>query len=84
VFGTDSKADPAPALGLDGLAAIVSAVDRPVIAIGNITAERVVEVLSTKARGVAVLSAVVCSPDPRRETRRIRQALDSVVGVTRD
>jgi len=77
VFGTRSKADPAPVLGPEGLAEIVEAVDRPVIAIGNITAERVAEVLSTGAHGIAVLSAVVCDSDPASATRRLRQAIDA-------
>jgi thiamine-phosphate pyrophosphorylase len=77
VFGTRSKADPAPVLGLEALARIVEAVDLPVIAIGSITAERVPEVLAVGAYGVAVLSAVVCDPDPREATRRLRRAVDT-------
>lgn len=65
VFGTTSKAAPAPRLGLEGLAAIVAAVRRPVIAIGGIGPERIGAVLETGAHGVAVLSAVVDADDPR-------------------
>jgi thiamine-phosphate pyrophosphorylase len=64
VFGTESKQDPAPILGVDGLRRIVAAVEVPVVAIGNITPERVAEVLSTGAHGVAVLSDVSCAADP--------------------
>ena len=77
VFGTASKANPAPALGLDGLRAIVEAVDVPVIAIGSIDAERVREVIATGVHGIAVLSAVVAANDPASAARRIREALDS-------
>jgi thiamine-phosphate pyrophosphorylase len=76
VFGTTSKARPAPPLGLDGLRAIVRAVRCPVIAIGRITAERVPAVLEAGVHGVAVLSAVVCAPDPASATREIRRAMD--------
>ena len=76
VFGTRSKADPAPALGLDGLRRIVAAVAKPVIAIGTLTAERVPEVMDTGVHGVAVLSAVVCDADPEAAARRFRAALD--------
>lgn len=79
VFGTSSKREPAPALGLDGLRAIVEAVDRPVVAIGNVTAERAGELIRAGAWGVAVLSAVVCRPDPLRETRRLREAVDEAL-----
>lgn len=76
VFGTGSKAEPAAAVGLAGLARIVAAVDKPVIAIGNITAERVAEVLGTGAHGIAVLSAVASAADPGREVVRLREALE--------
>jgi len=76
VFGTRSKERPAPALGIARLGAIARAVDRPVIAIGNITAERVAEVLAAGAHGVAVLSAVVGAADPRAATSTLRRALD--------
>ncbi len=78
VFGTRSKANPAPVLGLDTLQAIAGSNSLPVIAIGNITVERVGDVLSTGAHGVAVLSAVVCSADPRAATRFLREAIDAV------
>ena len=80
VFGTESKANPAPTLGLDGLREIVAAVDKPVIAIGRITAERVQEVLATGAQGVAVLSAVVCQADPAAAAHRFRAAIDAYWG----
>jgi thiamine-phosphate pyrophosphorylase len=48
-----------------------------VIAIGNITAERVPELLAAGAHGIAVLSAVVCQPDPAAATHRLREALDA-------
>ncbi len=63
VFGTQSKANPAPAPGLDGLAAACAAVRVPVVAIGGITLARVAGVLGAGAWGVAVLSAIVCADD---------------------
>ena len=77
VFGTTSKGDrAAPMLGLERLCEIVEAVDKPVIAIGSITAGNVASVLETGAYGVAVLSAVVCADDPAGATREIRAAID--------
>ena len=77
VFGTTSKGDrAAPMLGLDALREIVQAVDKPVIAIGSITADNVASVLETGAHGVAVLSAVVCADDPQAATREIRATID--------
>jgi thiamine-phosphate pyrophosphorylase len=81
VFGTVSKRDPAPALGLDGLRRIVEAVDVPVIAIGNITPERVAEVLEAGAHGVAVLSAIVGEDDP---AARVALFVDAIERASRE
>lgn len=83
VFGTRSKVNPAPTLGLDGLAAIVRAVDKPVIAIGGVTAERVAEVLRAGAYGVAVLSAIVCRSDPTAATAEFRWIIDACLAGAR-
>ena len=80
VFGTTSKGDrAAPMLGLDRLREIVAAVDKPVIAIGSITADNAASVLQTGAYGVAVLSAVVCADDPTAAARQIRAAIDQAL-----
>lgn len=75
IFGTNSKQGSAPALGLDGLAEIAAAVSRPLIAIGNITPDRVGEILAAGAHGVAVLSAIVCSDNPLQRLTEFRQAI---------
>ena len=70
VFGTTSKGNrAAPMLGLERFAEICAAVDKPVIGIGNITVDRVADVLAVGAYGVAVLSAVVCQDDPQESCR---------------
>jgi thiamine-phosphate pyrophosphorylase len=81
VFGTRSKANPAPALGVDGFRAIVRAVRKPVIAIGSITADRVGALLEAGAHGVAVISAVVGQSDPAAATRQFRDAIDAWLGA---
>jgi thiamine-phosphate pyrophosphorylase len=75
VYGTQSKANPAPVLGIEQLRAIVDECPVPVIAIGSITAERVQEVLDTGAHGVAVLSAITCAPDPEAAARVFAKAI---------
>lgn len=75
VYGTTSKANPAPVLGLEQLHAIVTESPVPVIAIGSITAERVGEVLDTGAYGVAVLSAITCATDPEAAAREFANAI---------
>lgn len=81
IYGTRSKANPAPDMGLDTLARICADSPVPVVAIGSITAERIAEVIATGAYGVAVLSAVVSADDPVEATRRCREALDAAVAA---
>lgn len=83
VYGTRSKANPAPELGLATLARICADAPVPVIAIGGISAERIAEVMAAGAHGVAVLSAVVLAADPEAETARCRSALDAALAGSR-
>lgn len=50
--------------GLQELARVAAATRLPVVALGGIDARRAASCLSRGARGVAVVSAVVCRPDP--------------------
>lgn len=77
VFGTTSKGDrAAPMLGLERFSEICAAVDKPVIGIGSITADRVGDLLAAGAHGVAVLSAVVCQDDPQAACRAFATELE--------
>jgi thiamine-phosphate pyrophosphorylase len=55
VWPTPSKTPEQPTLGVPGLAAIVQSVDVPVLAIGGVTADRLVEVQSAGAAGAAAI-----------------------------
>jgi len=55
VFPSASKTAGAPLLGIEGLTAIVRAVDRPVLAIGGIGPERIDEVAAAGAAGIAAI-----------------------------
>lgn len=80
VFGTTSKGSrAAPMLGLERFAEICAAVDKPVIGIGSITADRVADVLSAGAYGVAVLSAIVCQDDPQASCRAFATEIERVL-----
>ena len=77
VFPTGSKADAAPPIGLAGLAEIVRSVDIPVVAIGGISQENLVDVLETGVSGVAVISAVVAASDITQAARNLRAVIDA-------
>ena len=53
-----------PSLGLEALARLAEAMPIPVVAIGGITPERVLDCLEAGAHGVAVLSGIWRTPDP--------------------
>lgn len=73
VFATASHPGRAP-LGLKKLQAIVAAADGlPVIAIGGITADRVREVRSSGAYGVAAIRALWDDAEPAAAARRMRE-----------
>jgi len=52
------------ALGLDGINAIASAVDIPIIASGGVTLQTTPQLLSARAHGVAVVAAISDASDP--------------------
>jgi thiamine-phosphate pyrophosphorylase len=76
VFPTSSHPG-VPPRGLIELAAIVQAVDVPVLAIGGISIDNLNDVLRTGCAGIAVISAILSDADPLRAAERLRQALDS-------
>lgn len=73
VFATASHPE-RPALGIAKLQGIVAAAgDLPVIAIGGITAERVPDVKTSGAYGVAAIRALWDDADPAAAARRMRE-----------
>ncbi|MFW6075786.1 MAG: thiamine phosphate synthase [Chloroflexota bacterium] len=75
VYGTATKDDAGPALGLDRFAAIVADSDLPVIGIGGITATGAKAVVEAGAVGVAVVSDVFLADDPESAAAQLREAL---------
>ncbi|MCQ4573843.1 MAG: thiamine phosphate synthase [Candidatus Brocadiales bacterium] len=54
----------------------------PVIALGGINEDNVDDVLGNKADGVAVVSAIMASDDPRAASERLRRKLDLCGQIT--
>jgi thiamine-phosphate pyrophosphorylase len=67
--------DKAPPLGLEGFRAAVAGIELPVFALGGVRSEDVPGVLSSGARGVAVMREVLAAEDPAARTRSLLAAL---------
>jgi thiamine-phosphate pyrophosphorylase len=78
-FSTTSKAGLPEPIGVDGVQAVVAAVDIPVVAIAGITVDRVDEVMATGAWGVAVIGAIADAPDPHSATHDMLLAVTKAV-----
>jgi thiamine-phosphate pyrophosphorylase len=77
IFGTASKLNPDPTVGLDALAAVCRAVSVPVVAIGGITLETVAAVARAGASAAALIAAVTRAPDPTAAGLRVAAAFGS-------
>ncbi|MDQ7029287.1 MAG: thiamine phosphate synthase [Ardenticatenia bacterium] len=75
VYGTTTKPDAGPPIGLEGLRRVAQAVHIPVVGIGGITPDNAADVVAHGAEGVAVISAVFGAPDPEEAVRRLREAV---------
>lgn len=69
VFATATKPGHKPPIGFDGLARLVDLSPVPTVAIGGLKADHVSAVLSAGADGVAVVSAICGSGDPKTAAR---------------
>jgi thiamine-phosphate pyrophosphorylase len=65
VYATPSKAEYGVPQGLDKLADACRDSSIPLFALGGITPARAIEVQHAGASGVALISAIIASPDPR-------------------
>lgn len=77
VFATASKSDTAPPLLLEGLAAIRKVTSLPIIGIGGINASNMASVLSAGANGIAVVSAILNSPNAKEAAKLLRSQIDA-------
>jgi thiamine-phosphate pyrophosphorylase len=75
VYDTPSKRRWGPPQGLERLSRVAAAVRIPVIAIGGITPERVLDVRAAGATGVAAIAAILDTASPGDATKRFLEAL---------
>ena len=69
---TGTKADAGGAIGVAGIAAVVGAVNVPVVAIGGIDRSNIDAVVRSGAHMAAIISAIALAPDPEATTRALR------------
>ena len=77
VFGTGSKADEGTAIGIVRFAEIARRCGLPAVAVGGVSAENAGAVMAAGASGIAVISALLSSPDPTQAARALRAAQDA-------
>ena len=78
VFGTTTKKD-AKSLTVEALRAICEAVTIPVVAIGGISAENLLQLQGSGVDGVAVVSAIFAQKDPGAATAHLRGLAEELV-----
>lgn len=77
IFGTGSKKDAGKPIGLGQLSKIVGSVSIPCVGIGGVNTDNAASVVKAGASGIAVISAIVGAPDPRKATRKLRLAIET-------
>ena len=77
VFATDTKANPDPVVGTEFVRRVRPLTDKPIVAIGGITLERAPEIIGAGADAVAVISDILCAPEPGRRARQYIDLLGS-------
>jgi thiamine-phosphate pyrophosphorylase len=75
VYFTPSKAAYGAPRGLAALKEVVEKISLPVYAIGGVKADNVDRMMEAGARGVALISAVLSAPDPRKAAQDILSSL---------
>ena len=80
VFGTTTKGDAKP-INLETLRSICESVSIPVVAIGGITSDNILQLSKTGISGVAVVSGIFAASDIISASRHLRQLAEKVVGL---
>ena len=77
VFRPGNTAGASTAMGVARFAALARLCGLPAVAIGGVTAENAGAVMAVGASGIAVISALLSSPDPTQASRALRAAQDA-------
>jgi thiamine-phosphate pyrophosphorylase len=77
IFGTSSKVNPDPVVGLAFLRMLRGLTEKPIVAIGGITLERAAGAIEAGADSVAVISGILSAADPAQRARQYITALEA-------
>lgn len=80
VFGTTTKANPDPVVGVDFVSRAASRTTRPIVAIGGLGASNIESVVRAGARGLAVISEVMKAADPGVASRALARQIRLAAG----
>ena len=80
VFYTASKAAYGDPVGLEKLGMVTEMLQIPVFALGGIGLHNCAQVVSRGVRGIALISAVLSAPEPRRAAKELLALLPQVQG----
>ena len=75
IFGTKSKINPDPVVGIDLLKQVRPLTRKPIVAIGGITLETAQSVIDAGASSVAVISDILCAASPPERARQYLEVL---------
>ena len=79
VFQTSTKKDTVTEWGLQGIHEIRNLTDKPLIAIGSMSANNAYEVIKAGADCIAVVSAICASIDPAKSAYEIRNQIEKAL-----
>lgn len=71
IYKTTTKKDAHPAIGIETLREIRKSVNIPIIAIGGINKDNIIDVLKEKPDGVAIISGILSKDDIKKEMKEI-------------
>jgi thiamine-phosphate pyrophosphorylase len=76
IFETSTKKNPDPVVGMEIVRAARRLTDKPIVAIGGITLARAAEMIAAGADSIAVISDILCAPDPAKRARQFVELLE--------
>ncbi|PXV59372.1 thiamine-phosphate pyrophosphorylase [Dysgonomonas alginatilytica] len=82
VFGTPTKTDTAPALGLNGIREIVKISRHPAVGIGGINRTNAANIILAGADGISVVSAITSATDPKEAALQLRSIINQTIKKT--